>query len=332
MNKQFITSFGGLISLENLLEAWREFLPGKRSRVDVQQYSLRLMGNIIALHRDLANEIYDHGGYEAFNISDPKPRNIHKASVRDRLLHHAICRELYPFFGKLFIADSFSCQLEKGTHRALQRFEEFARKVSKNNTRTCWILKCDVRKFFANVDHEVLISVLKSYIPNNDINALLENIINSFHVKPGIGLPLGNLTSQLFVNIYMNEFDQFAKHTLLAKYYIRYCDDFVILSENRKWLESLISKISDFLNEKLGLELHPQKVSISTLASGLDFLGWIHFPYHRIPRTTTKKRMLKHIKMSPITETLTSYQGLLKHGATEKLSKNILKEFYICQH
>src|SRR3989344_6010287 len=212
MNIQFSHTFEDIVSVENLLEAWREFMRGKRNKRDVQEFSLRLMDNILSLHRDLANRTYYHGGYEAFNISDPKPRNIHKATVCDRLLHHAIYRILYPFFDKTFIADSFSCRIGKGTHKALNRFRKFGYKISKNNTQTCWILKCDIRKFFENINHEVLVNILKEYIPDQNVIGLLEKVIHSFSSALGRGLPLGNLTSQLFVNIYMNEFDQFIKH------------------------------------------------------------------------------------------------------------------------
>ena len=190
MKKQFTITFQEIIGMENLLEAWREFLNGKRSRPDVQQFSLKLMDNILSLHGDLANLTYTHGGYEAFPINDPKPRDIHKASVRDRLLHHALHRKLYPFFSMIFIADSFSCQLGKGAHRALERFEKFARKVGQNNTRTCWILKGDIRKFFANVHHDILENILRPRIPDDNIFSTLKNIISSFHTREGIGLPL----------------------------------------------------------------------------------------------------------------------------------------------
>src|SRR3989344_5697536 len=155
MKRQFVHIFGDIINIDNLLEAWKEFIRGKRKKSDVQEFSLKLMDNLFVLCEDLSSDKYKHGGYKAFNISDPKPRNIHKASVRDRLLHHAIYRMLYPFFDKMFITDSFSCRINKGTHKALNRFREFAYKVSKNNTKTCWILKCDIRKFFASIDHKV---------------------------------------------------------------------------------------------------------------------------------------------------------------------------------
>lgn len=325
MKIQLHHSFEDIICIENLLEAWREFLRGKRNKRDVQEFSLCLMDNILSLHADLTNRNYKHGGYKAFNIFDPKPRNIHKASVRDRLLHHAIYRILYPFFDKTFIANSFSCRLGKGTHKALNRFRAFSYTVSRNHTKTCWILKCDIRRFFANIDHLILLDILNSYIPDKKIIRLLQEIIGSFSVRPETGLPLGNLTSQLLVNIYMNEFDQFIKHKLKVKYYIRYADDFVILSHNQAELKKLILPISSFLSERLKLNLHPQKVLIKTLASGIDFLGWVHFSNHRVLRTTTKRRMIKKLATSQSRECLQSYLGLLTHGNTHKLRERILE-------
>jgi len=307
-----------------LLAAWEEFIKGKRKRKDVQEFARNLMDNIIALHQDLISGEYQHGGYEHFKISDPKPRDIHKASVRDRLVHHAIYRVLYPFFDRTFIPDSYSCRLGRGTHRAMNTFRRYAYQESKNHTKTLWILKCDIRKFFASIDQEVLMKIVSEYIPDERIRTLIKNIVTSFNsgtVRKG--LPLGNLTSQLLVNIYMNEFDQFAKHKLKARYYIRYSDDFVILSRDRAWLVSLLPCIQDFLRYNLNLELHPDKVFISTLASGIDFLGWVHFPDHRVLRTSTKRRMLKALSGNPTKETIASYHGMLNHGNARKLSRMI---------
>ena len=284
------------------------------------------MDNIIQLYQELANHTYNHGSYQGFRINDPKPRQIHKSLVRDRLLHHAIYRQLYPFFDRTFVCDSFSCRIGKGTHRALNRFRKFGYKISKNNTQTCWILKCDIRKFFENINHEVLVNILKEYIPDQNVIGLLEKVIHSFSSALGRGLPLGNLTSQLFVNIYMNEFDQFIKHKLKAKYYIRYADDFVVLSDDKSWLKEMLPKIGDFLLENLKLELHPDKIFIKTLASGVDFLGWVHFPDHRALRTTTRRRMMKRIKENPKLETGNSYRGLLSHGNAYKLRKSMVGE------
>ena len=315
--------FEDLIHIENLLLAWQEFLRGKKNKKDVQEFQINLMDNILSLHYDLASGVYRHGGYQEFKINDPKPRLIHKATVRDRLLHHAVYRILYPFFDDIFIADSFSCRNEKGAHRAMTRFKKFAGIVSKNNTRTCWILKCDVRKFFASIDQNILLKILDARISDKRIVALLKEITGSFNSPGvghlGIGLPLGNLTSQLFSNAHLNEFDQFVKHKLKVKYYIRYADDFVIFSESKEYLENMVIGIGEFLRQKLKLTLHPEKIFIKTLAQGMDFLGWTHFFDHRVLRTVTKKRMFRKINKN----NASSYLGLLKHGNTAKIRQTV---------
>jgi retron-type reverse transcriptase len=189
---------------------------------------------------------------------------------------------------------------------------------------TVWILKCDIRKFFASINQSNLINILNKHIENQDVINLIKIVVTSFEsAKTGTGLPLGNLTSQLLVNIYMNEFDQWMKHAIKAKWYIRYADDFVILNKNKEMLSKLIPKISEFLETHLKLALHPNKVFIKTLASGVDFLGWIHFVDHCIPRTTTKKRMQKKLNNSK-DETKISYLGMLRKGNTFKLRDKII--------
>jgi len=189
-----------------------------------------------------------------------------------------------------------------------------------------WVLKCDIKKFFANIDHFLLYQILDKYIPNKDILWLIQNIVESFcSTNKGIGLPLGNLTSQLLVNIYMNEFDQYVKHNLKIKYYIRYADDFVILSGDKKELKVVLRYIVRYLHEKLKLELHPDKVFIQTVASGVDFLGWVNFPKHRVLRTSTKRRMIKRINENPTPQSIISYIGLLKHGNAYGLQNKISK-------
>lgn len=140
MRTQLKVTFEQIISFENLLEAWQEFIRGKRNKQDVQFFGLHLMDHLAVLHHDLAHQTYQHGSYHAFSISDPKPRNIHKASVRDRVLHHAIYRKLYPFFDRTFVADSYSCRNKKGAHKALERFAAMANQVSANHTKTCWVI------------------------------------------------------------------------------------------------------------------------------------------------------------------------------------------------
>ena len=230
----------------------------------------------------------------------------------------------YPFFASIFIADSYSCCLGKGTHRAMSTFRRYAYQESKNNTNTLWVLKCDIRKFFASIDQRILLDILRRHLSDERTINLLQNIIESFHsITPGKGLPLGNLTSQLLVNVYMNEFDQCTKHKLKMRHYIRYSDDFVFLSENRNHLLRILPYIEVFLRNQLKLSLHPDKVSIKTLASGVDFLGWVHFPNHRVLRTSTKRRMLRALSGNPEDATLMSYRGMLSHGNAHKLSKLI---------
>jgi RNA-directed DNA polymerase len=320
----FTHKYKDTISVENLLLAWREFRVGKRSRKDTQEFERNLMSNIFRLHKRLKNKTYKHAKYSVFRISDPKPRIIHKAAVEDRLLHHALHRVLYPYFDKRFIFDSYSCRVDKGAHAALDRFRTLFLKVSRNNTRTCWVLKCDIKKFFASIDHDLLIGVLEENIPDKDLIWLLSQIVDSFESQEGKGLPLGNLTSQLFANIYMDRLDKFVKHTLKVKYYIRYADDFVFLSEGKEHLLDLLPKIREFLNKELFLELHERKILLKTVASGVDFLGWVHFPDHRILRTSTKRRVLRNTVGEVSEETIQSYLGLISHGNTYKIRKRVI--------
>ena len=287
----------------------------------MQEFQNRLMDNILALHADLTAGTYRHGEYHAFKIADPKPRDIHKATVRDRLLHHAVYRVLYPVFDRTWIRDSYSCRDGKGTHRAMEQFRRSAYKVSRNHTRTCWVLKCDIRKFFASIDHRVLMDIVSGRISDEKTIALISNIVGSFcSTAVGVGLPLGNLTSQLLVNVYMNEFDQYVKRDLHMAHYIRYADDFVLLAADRKELELLLSRMQDFLISRLRLSTHPDKVYIKTIASGVDFLGWIHFPDHRVLRTSTKRRMHRNLSEESSEARRASYRSLLSHGNAHKLA------------
>lgn len=325
LNMKKISQYNNIITVVKLLRAWEEFLRDKKKREDVAVFQNRLMDNIFDIHYELKEKTYAHGGYVAFKINDPKPRDIHKATVRDRLVHHLLYQELYGYFDSKFIYDSYSCRVGKGTHKAINRFLDFGKIVSKNNTRTCWVLKCDIKKFFASIDHVILKNILARHIDDGDLLELLENIISSFNTegKQGKGLPLGNLTSQLLVNIYMNEFDQFVKHKLKAKYYIRYADDFVFLHQDKEYLESLIPQIAEFLETRLRFTLHPDKLFLKTLASGVDFLGWVHFPKYRVLRTATKRRMFKKFLQMERPEVFASYLGLLSHGNAYKLQERL---------
>jgi retron-type reverse transcriptase len=245
------------------------------------------------------------------------------------VLHHAIFRILYPIFDRTFIFDSYSCRIGKGTHRAVYRLSEFARKANKNNSRTCWFLKCDIKKFFNSVDHNILIELIEKKINCQNAIWLIGRIIGSFSTSERKGIPMGNITSQLFANIYLNELDQFVKHKLKIKYYIRYCDDFLIVENGNRKFESYISKINGFLKSNLKLVLHPDKIIVRKYHQGIDFLGYVSFPNHRVLRTKTKRRILKKIKIKlkeeSFNQTLQSYFGVLKHCNSYKTKKEIFK-------
>lgn len=310
-----------IVSKKNLFSAWKEFKRGKMNKNDVLRFALNLEENILSLREKFLSGEYKHGGYVKFYVRDPKMRRIHKASVEDRIVHHAVFRVLYSIFENKFVFDSFASRTNKGTHAAIKRFESFAVKLSQNYTKTVWALKCDIRKFFDSIDHEILLKILMSEIQCDKTNSLLANIIGSFESDFRKGIPLGNLTSQLFANVYMDYFDQFVKSKLRLKYYVRYMDDFVILSENKESLTAVLAVIRRWLKEHLALELHDRKVSFKKWHSGIDFLGYVSFPFHRVLRTRTKKRIFHKLNA----KNAHSYFAILKHcrgyGISEKIAK-----------
>jgi retron-type reverse transcriptase len=319
------TLFQEITSLKNLFLAWEEFKKDKTNKIDVKEFKRDCKNNIFGLYKELKNKTYSHSDYYSFYVKDPKLRLINKACVKDRILHHAIFRILYHIFDKSFIYDSYSCRIGKGTHKAVDRLQYFAKKASKNNIRACFILKLDIKKFFDSIDRNILLSLIKRKVKDENAIWLIGKIIRSFSK----GLPLGNITSQLFANVYLNELDWFIKHHLKEKYYIRYCDDFVILSTDRLHLENLIQKVNIFLQNNLNLSLHPNKIEIKKYHQGVDFLGYVCFPYHRVLRLKTKKRMFRNIESKRNNENffkiLESYFGVIKHCDSHKLKKKILK-------
>lgn len=331
MKIQLSHRYNDVIELNNLYLAWAEFSVGKANKKDVQEFAFNLFDNIASLRSALLSKTYEHDCYHSFYINDPKRRHIHKARVRDRLLHHAIYRLLYPFFERTFVVDSYSCRLSKGVYKAISSLDAQLYKISKNNRKTCWMLKFDIKKFFDSIDHKILLDILSEYIPDQNIMSLLTNVIDSFHSerRRGVGLPLGNLTSQLFSNVYLNVFDHWIKHKLKAKYYVRYADDCIVLSQDKKWLEKIIFQIEDFLLMKLGLVLHPSKIILKTFSSGMDFLGWTHYPHHKTIRKQTKKRMFRKIYNQPTPEIMQSYLGLLSHGKTYKIRNEVADIYWL---
>lgn len=333
-------TFLKIISLENLFLAWREFRKGKRGKADVQDFELHLEDNIFAIHEELKSGARRQIKYEQFHITDPKPRIINKTSVAERLIHQAIYRVLMPLFDQTFIFDSYSCRKEKGTHKAFERLVKIARCQSKNYSGSCWALKCDVRKFFHSIDHKILIELLSKRIADEKLMGLLKEIIESFAVfgrnknlNNKKGMPLGNLTSQLFANIYMDPLDKFVKHKLKAKYYLRYADDFMFLADKREILSNYLEDIESFLDERLKLLLHPDKIILRKLNWGLDFVGYVAFPNFNLPRKKTVERMfaklkkIQETKPEKLNESLQSYFGYLKHINSAKLLKELIGRY-----
>ena len=305
----------------------------------MQLFERHLEENLFNLHWELKSGSYRHQPYQSFLIFDPKLRKIHKAEVRDRIVHHAVFRILYPLFDPTFVFDSYSCRVGKGTHRAVKRLENYVRTVSENYRKPCYFLKCDIRKFFASVDHSELKELVARRITDANTLKLIYQIIDSFQVNIGKGLPIGNLTSQIFANIYLDGFDKFVKHELKIKHYVRYTDDFILVHKNKKYLEELIPQIETFLTQKIQLNLHPKKVILNKLTRGIDFLGYVVLPYRQVLRTKTKNRMFRkleekftqfkqdQIDRKKLRQTINSYLGVLKHCRSQNLKGQIKKNY-----
>lgn len=344
--KIFHNIYPKIITLENIFAGYDEFRRDKLNKKDVIKFERNREDNLFELYKNLKDKTYQPGKYTGFYITDPKQRLIHKASVIDRIVHHIVGRELETIFEPIFYAHSYSCRKNKGTHRGVLALQAMARGASKNNTNVCWSVKCDIRKFFGSVNHRIIKHILSEKIGDSDFMNLLVKIIDSFYSDQTInledkkGIPIGNLTSQFFSNIYMNKLDQFIKYILKIKYYARYADDFVMLSTDKKYLENIIPKVKLFLKQELDLELHPQKIIFRKYNCGIDFLGYIIFPHHILPRTKTKRRLLKKIrrkirdykekKISSETlyQIIQSYLGYLGHAKSFKFKRELLNKIW----
>lgn len=325
-----------MIKRIELLKSYQKFIKGKRQKTDIQKFILNCEEELVDLHNDIVFRKYRHGKYEHFRIFDPKLREIDKASVRDRIVHQLVYDHLVGIYDKKFYFHSYAARKTKGTHKAIKLFRESLLCSSGNSRRPTFILKCDIKKFFANIDKPILIKLLKSKITDDDYLFLIKEIIYSFNPNFSYGIPLGNLTSQIFANIYLNELDRFIKHRLKFKYYIRFMDDFVVIGKNIDYLKNMAGKINEFLQKTLKINLHPDKIIIRRVRQGTDFLGYVNFPYHAVLRTKTKKRMLRKIKKKQydlregliseksFNQSVQSYLGVLSHCSSFKLRQEVL--------
>lgn len=294
----------------------------------MQAFAFNLEANIFDLHQALIEKHWQPNPYQAFYVRDPKLRHIHKASVRDRVLYHAVFRVLYPIFDPLFIHDSYSCRRGKGTHAGVQQLEQYLRKASGNYTQSYYALKCDVKKFFDSISHSILIKLIQRRVDDIETITLIRQIVFSFQKTPGCGVPLGNVTSQLFANVYLNELDQFIKHRLKISYYLRYCDDFIILDSAPSNLIALIPVIRAFLSGSLQLTLHPKKLILRKVSTGIDFLGYVVLPHYRVVRTSTRRRIFHKLNISGTATreaSINSYIGITTHAKGYLIKQRILE-------
>ena len=334
-----------ICSFENLYRAARQAQKGKRFQENVARFNVNLEHELFDLQHELVNRIYQPGQYRTFEIFEPKKRTISAAPYRDRVVHHALCNIIAPLFEKTFIFDSYANRIGKGTHQAIQRYQAFCRKKA-------FALKCDIKKYFPAIDLEILKAEIRRTIACSETLWLIELIINSSNEQepthsyfPGddlftpyerrIGLPIGNLTSQFFANVYLNRFDHFVKERLHCKYYIRYVDDFVILDNEKKKLWEIKHEIERYL-EQLRLRLHKNKCQIRKTSQGITFLGFRVFPTHRLLKrdniihATRRIRRLQEsyaageISLDEIKCSIYAWLGHAGFGDTYQISRKIL--------
>ncbi len=329
-----------LCSYENLESAFNKARKGRTLKPYVVEFEKKLKENLIQLRSELLMQTYNPQPLKTFILRDPKTRKISKSAFRDRVVHHAICNLIEPVFDKRFIYDSFANRLGKGTLLAIKRFDTFKRKVSKNNTIGCYVLKADVKSYFDTVNHHILFQTLSKRIKDERTLWLIKKILDNHKGKDGNkGMPLGNLTSQFFANVYLNELDQFVKHKLKVMYYIRYVDDFAIFHQSRRVLEEYKRQIDLFLREKLDLTLHPDKSQVLKLEKGIGFLGFRVFYHHKllvkknIRKFEKKMEQMKHaygeekIEREKVIEKFEGWLAYASHANTYKYRKRMTSKF-----
>ena len=288
-----------IFSFGNIYRCYLICRRNKRNTINALRFEINAEENILKLEREFKNRTYRPSRSILFASRKPKLREIFAADFRDRVVHHVLVDYLERTYEPIFIHDSYACRKNKGTHAAVMRLQSFLRKISKNGKTRAYYLQLDIKNFFTSIDKNILFCLMKKKISNKDILWLTEKIIfhdptklfilrdnediinkippnKSLFGKDNLrGLPIGNLTSQFFANVYMNELDQFVKHTLRARFYIRYVDDLVLLSDNLDTLIKWRQDIERFLAEKLLLRLHPKRRKLQPISNGIDFLGYI---------------------------------------------------------
>ena len=306
--KTYKNLYSKIYDIKNLVLAWKKARKNKTKKIYVIEFEKELPKNLKSLQKDLIDQTYYPKPLENFILCDPKTRKISKADFRDRVVHHAICNVIEHLFDETFIYDNSANRKGKGNLFAIKRFYSFVRKVSRNGRLNGWFddnqikgycLKADIKHYFQEIDSKILLKILQRKICCEKTLWLIKRVIERERETQNssiiIGLPLGNLTSQFFANVYLNELDQFVKHKLGAKYYIRYVDDFVILHSSKSQLKLWKKEIELFLNEKLNLELHKDKSRIIPLSRGIDFVGFRNFYNYKLLRTRNIRKIKRNI-------------------------------------
>ena len=324
--KRYGNLFDGLCSFENLLKASKKAQKGKRFKSSTGNFNLKLEDELLSIQQELLTQTYQMGNYKRFYIYDPKKRLISAAPYRDRVVQHALCNIIEPIFDKLFIFDTYACRKNKGSHQAVARFKRFCRS---NN----YVLKCDIKNYFASINHGILYQLILRKIKDTKVLWLIKRIIDSTS-SPGV--PIGNLTSQIFANLYLNELDCFIKGTLKCKCYVRYMDDMAIFGKDKVELSRIKLAIRDYL-VKLKLKLHENKSQIYKTRK-VNFLGYRVFPTHCLIMNQNlvrlKRRMEKYLKLckdgviekAKIINSLQSWLGYAVHADSYKLRMQIIAQ------
>ncbi len=337
--------YPAIIDFENLLASAYRARRGKRYRRDVAAFHFDLEPELLTLREELATRTYQPGAYRAFYINDPKRRLISAAPYRDRVVHHALCRIIEPIFERGFVHDSYANRVGKGTHAALDRATHFARRYR-------YALKCDIEKYFPTIDHAILLDRIARKIKCRDTLWLIDRIVANSNPQEEVaryfpgddlftpgerrrGIPIGNLTSQFFANVYLDGLDHFIQESLGQPAYVRFADDFAIFAERREALRSLLPELQDYL-DGLRLRLHPAKCHIVPVRDGVPFLGWQVFPDHRRLRRRTGVRFQRKLReltrghatgripLDRVRASVMSWIGHLKHGDTHGLRRKLL--------
>ncbi len=331
--KTYGNLYDDIISLPNLYRAFIQAKAGKKDKTYLE-YSKNLHENMWKLHEDLLFMRYNPSAYTTFYVNDYKRRKITAPDFRDHIVHHAIHNLVEQIYDASFIYDSYACRKGKGTHKAFFRLKKFMNRFSSD----AYFIKCDITKYFYSVNHIVLKQILRGKITDEKLIWLFSKIIDSYHEDNLTmqGIPIGNLTSQLFANVYLNELDNYVKKGLLFRNYIRYVDDFVILSNNKQELQSAFYKIKKYLSDDLSLTLKKKKCQLNKLSFGVDFLGYVAFKRYSRVRTRNYRRFksrisrkirsvkCRHIDISSVNSSFASYLGHLRHTDSARIKEKIL--------